>query len=256
MAQPQEEWLKGSTHVHARPSGDSSTPIADVVKWYEDRSYDFIVLTDHNQISELSKDATPTVGSVAISDPASRFIVLAGIELTHNPSNCIPPGDKSGKCRIHVNLLGVTDRVTIFRAQPDAHVETGPLIRHLWQLDVVAARYRALAAHYRPLTRRRTMSDKDAFVSCTEMMHAFRAFSTIDPELNEAWIPHAGARRQAIEIFELALDRLKPAATLHFEELTRAPAYHRGGLRVRRMADVDLGVAGIDLSTRKSVKAA
>ncbi|MEO7094098.1 MAG: hypothetical protein ABI175_12665, partial [Polyangiales bacterium] len=107
-----EVWLKGSTHVHARPSGDSSTPIADVIRWYEDRRYDFIVLTDHNQVSELSKDATPTVGQVVIRAPASGLLVLAGIELTHNPSDCIPPGDKSGKCRIHVNLLGVTARTT------------------------------------------------------------------------------------------------------------------------------------------------
>lgn len=107
-----EVWLKGSTHVHARPSGDSSTPIPEVLAWYETRGYDFIVLTDHNQISELAKDAPPTVGSVAIRNPPSGLIVLAGIELTHNPSNCIPPGDKSGKCRIHVNLLGVTARTT------------------------------------------------------------------------------------------------------------------------------------------------
>jgi len=106
-----EVWLKGSTHVHARPSGDSSTPIPEVIQWYEDHRYDFIVLTDHNQISELSRDATPTVG-VAVSAAGSQLIVLAGIELTHNPSNCIPPGDKSGKCRIHVNLLGVTARTT------------------------------------------------------------------------------------------------------------------------------------------------
>lgn len=108
----EEVWLKGSTHVHARPSGDSSTRIPDVLAWYETRGYDFIVLTDHNQISELAKDAPPTVGSVAIRNPPSGLIVLAGIELTHNPSNCIPPGDKSGKCRIHVNLLGVTARTT------------------------------------------------------------------------------------------------------------------------------------------------
>lgn len=107
-----EVWLKGSTHVHARPSGDSSTPIAEVIAWYERHRYDFIVLTDHNQISELAKDATPTVGQVAIRAPASGLLVLAGIELTHNPSNCIPPGDESGKCRIHVNLLGVTARTT------------------------------------------------------------------------------------------------------------------------------------------------
>ncbi len=106
-----EVWLKGSTHVHARPSGDSSTSIADVIQWYESRRYDFIVLSDHNQTTELSKDAIPTAGQVAIRAPATGLYVLAGIELTHNPSNCIPPGDKSGKCRIHVNLLGVTARI-------------------------------------------------------------------------------------------------------------------------------------------------
>lgn len=109
---PPEVWLKGNTHVHARPSGDSSTPIPDVITWYEQHGYDFIVLTDHNQTSELSKTAPPTSGEVALRNPPSGLIVIAGIELTHNPSNCIPPGDISGKCRIHVNLLGITGRVT------------------------------------------------------------------------------------------------------------------------------------------------
>ncbi len=95
-AQP-EEWLKGSTHVHAKPSGDSSTPLTDVIAWYEAHRYDFIVLTDHNRTSEVVQ--------------GSSLIVIPGIELTHNPSNCIPPGDKSKKCRIHVNLLGVTGHV-------------------------------------------------------------------------------------------------------------------------------------------------
>ena len=106
-----EVWLKGSTHVHARPSGDSSTPISEVLRWYEDRHYDFIVLTDHNQTSELAKDAPSTAGQVTITPPGPGLLVLAGIELTHNPSNCIPAGDNSGKCRIHVNLLGVTGRI-------------------------------------------------------------------------------------------------------------------------------------------------
>ena len=92
-----EVWLKGSTHVHARPSGDSMTPVPDVIAWYEKRGYDFIVLTDHNRTTEVIQ--------------GKSLLVIPGIELTHNPSNCIPPGDKSGKCRIHVNLLGVTGRV-------------------------------------------------------------------------------------------------------------------------------------------------
>lgn len=105
-----EVWLKGSTHVHARPSGDSSTPVADVVRWYERHGYDFIVLTDHNKVSEV--EPASTVGSIAVRAPAQGLIVLAGVELTHNPSGCTPPRHESGRCRIHVNLLGVTARPT------------------------------------------------------------------------------------------------------------------------------------------------
>lgn len=105
-----EVWLRGSTHVHARPSGDSSEPIPNVIEWYEKRGYDFIFLTDHNRVSEIDAKA-PTPGQVVLRPVAPKqLIVFSGIELTHNPSDCIPPGDASGKCRIHVNLLGPTAR--------------------------------------------------------------------------------------------------------------------------------------------------
>ena len=105
-----EVWLRGSTHVHARPSGDSTTPIPDVIAWYESHGYDFVVLTDHNQVSEVDSKSD-TAGQVAVRNPAAPgLIVLAGIELTHNPIGCLPPGDASHKCRIHVNLLGSTAR--------------------------------------------------------------------------------------------------------------------------------------------------
>ena len=107
-----ELWLRGSTHVHARPSGDSTASIPDVLRWYEQRHYDFIVLSDHNRVSELDR-AAPTPGETTLHPPGDRgLIVFAGIELTHNPSNCIPAGDASGKCRIHVNLLAPHGRTS------------------------------------------------------------------------------------------------------------------------------------------------
>lgn len=108
---PSARWLKGSTHVHAKPSGDSSTEIVDVMAWYQSRGYDFIALTDHNQVSELP--GSVTFGEVAVSVPLaeSGLIVLSGIELTHNPAVCLPaPPLPDGKCRVHVNALGVTAR--------------------------------------------------------------------------------------------------------------------------------------------------
>lgn len=98
----EEVWLKGSTHVHARPSGDSNEPEGGVIAWYEGRHYDFIALTDHNKVTPIEQ--------------GHSLIVLPGSELTFNPSGCLPEGDKSKKCRIHVNALGVT-------AHPDGKIE-------------------------------------------------------------------------------------------------------------------------------------
>jgi hypothetical protein len=100
-----EVWLKGSTHVHARSSGDSSEPNAGVIAWYEEHRYDFIVLTDHNRVTELDT-AGDTRGQITLRDPRAGLIVFSGIELTHNPIGCLPAGDPSRNCRIHVNLLG------------------------------------------------------------------------------------------------------------------------------------------------------
>jgi hypothetical protein len=104
-----EVWLKGSTHVHARPSGDSSEPIGKVIAWYEAHGYDFIALTDHNLVTQVDGDTT---GQPYVRAPDHGLIVLAGVELTPNPSGCVPAGDMSNKCRIHVNALGVTARPT------------------------------------------------------------------------------------------------------------------------------------------------
>ena len=67
------------------------------------------MLTDHNRVSELDP-GNDTRGQVALRDPHAGLIVLSGIELTHNPIGCLPIGDRSRKCRIHVNLLGPTAR--------------------------------------------------------------------------------------------------------------------------------------------------
>jgi len=101
--------LRGSTHVHAKASGDSKTPIPEVIAWYEAHGYDFISITDHNQISELDT-SIDTRGKPWIRDPSKGLIVLSGIEWTQNANNCLPAGDASGKCRIHLNQLGPLTR--------------------------------------------------------------------------------------------------------------------------------------------------
>jgi hypothetical protein len=105
---PPPRWLRGSTHVHAAPSGDSTTDPAAVIAWYRDHGYDFFVLTDHNRVTTV---APAGLGRLATDDDPAAPLVLAGIELTYNPAVCdAPPPPPGGKCRIHVNALGVTGR--------------------------------------------------------------------------------------------------------------------------------------------------
>ncbi|MCG8419323.1 MAG: hypothetical protein MJE77_15425 [Proteobacteria bacterium] len=85
-------YLKGSTHVHTGRSGDSSTPIADVIRWYTEHHYDFIIITDHNRVT--------------LHQHRGDLLVMPGVELTHNPAFCLPrPPEPRGKCRIHINSL-------------------------------------------------------------------------------------------------------------------------------------------------------
>ena len=89
-------WLRGSTHVHTLYSGDSRTRPEKVVKWYADRDYDFIVITDHNRVTD----------GVSANLKSDSLIVMSGNELTNNPPSCEPPPpEPKGKCRVHVNAL-------------------------------------------------------------------------------------------------------------------------------------------------------
>ncbi len=90
-AAPGPRFLKGQLHVHTDRSGDSHTPPEVVVRWYAERGYDFIVLTDHSHISH------------AAGTPAMK--VFPGVELTQNLKSCDPPPEPGLACLLHVNAL-------------------------------------------------------------------------------------------------------------------------------------------------------
>lgn len=46
-------WLKGNTHAHTDRS-DGDAPLEDLAGWYQARGYDFLVITDHNLVTDVS----------------------------------------------------------------------------------------------------------------------------------------------------------------------------------------------------------
>jgi len=86
-------WYKGNTHTHTVNSDGDSTP-DDVVRWYREHGYQFLVLTDHNFVTSVD-------GLNALHGADERFLVVRGEEVT------AAAGDKP----IHVNGLAVERRV-------------------------------------------------------------------------------------------------------------------------------------------------
>lgn len=87
-AQAAPRWYKGNTHTHTINSDGDSHP-DDVVKWYKERGYAFLVLTDHNVLTSVE-------ALNALHGLDQRFLVIRGEEVT----------DRFGEAPIHMNALG------------------------------------------------------------------------------------------------------------------------------------------------------
>jgi hypothetical protein len=87
------QWFKGNTHTHTLESDGDSTP-DEVTRWYRDHRYHFLVITDHNVLTEVdalnAKYAAP-----------GTFLVIKGEEVTNR---------LNGKA-LHVNGLNVSSLV-------------------------------------------------------------------------------------------------------------------------------------------------
>lgn len=82
----QADWFRGNTHTHTNRSDGDSAP-SDVVRWYETHGYDFLVITDHDQV-------TPPV-------EGAKLLLIPGEEIT----------DRLPKKPLHVNAIGIKEAV-------------------------------------------------------------------------------------------------------------------------------------------------
>lgn len=80
-------WFKGNTHTHTTMSDGDSSP-EDVARWYKEKGYRFLVLSDHNVFTDPQ---------ALLSLVDSSFILISGEELTSS----------FNKKPVHVNGLNI-----------------------------------------------------------------------------------------------------------------------------------------------------
>ncbi|MGI5861596.1 MAG: PHP domain-containing protein [Myxococcales bacterium] len=125
-------WLKGQIHAHSWFSADSQTSPKEVLRWYSEHGFDFVVFTDHNVIT--------------VTRSAYGVLALPGVELTLGPERCEPAPLPGMYCALHMNALFVdparkrpllkvlteTKRLEIYSAEVEAALALGglPVINH------------------------------------------------------------------------------------------------------------------------------
>lgn len=139
----------------------------------------------------------------------------------------VSPHDHSAEVVGLLSELRVSQYATVFTAHPDAVVGLPALVSRAWDLSGLVDRYEAFVGEFAPLSARRALtglSDRDAFLVRTRLVHQFRGFPQLDPELPEELAPVSAPRSRAAAVFHQLYAGLEDASQRHFDAVTDAYA--------------------------------
>lgn len=121
--------------------------------------------------------------------------------------------------------LGVSDFTTVFVARLRAGGGLPALVARAWDLSGLEERYGAFCAGFGRFAGAEapSLTDREAFLIRTKLMHVFRAFAQLDPELPDEFAPLSASRSRAAEIFEMLYTGLSAASQRHFDAVAASP---------------------------------
>jgi phenylacetic acid degradation operon negative regulatory protein len=141
-----------------------------------------------------------------------RFLGFGSVQ----DSVWVAPHDHSSEVAELLAELDVAGFASVFVAS----VRVGPglpaMVARAWDLSGLEERYDAFCAGFEPYVSA-SLGDQEAFMIRTRLMHAFRAFAQLDPELPDELAPLSGSRQRAAEIFDALYNGLAAPSQRHFD---------------------------------------
>jgi phenylacetic acid degradation operon negative regulatory protein len=134
----------------------------------------------------------------------------------------ISPHNREREVHAVVTELGVESHVGVLIGRPGADLKIDELIHRGWDLEALGERYERFDREFRRYRGAAgdRLSERDAFVVRTGLVHAFRQFPFLDPELPDELMPKRGARARAVATFHEVYERLRGPAQAHFDAIT------------------------------------
>lgn len=130
----------------------------------------------------------------------------------------IAPHDRREEVVALVSELEIAPHVCVLTGEMSPELPPLALVAETWRLDRVAGQYRAFLADFERLSdgSGRRLSDAEAFRAHTLMLHRFRGFPLVDPELPPAHDPVLELRSQVVGCFDEASAALADRAASWF----------------------------------------
>jgi phenylacetic acid degradation operon negative regulatory protein len=154
-----------------------------------------------------------------------RFLGFGSVQ----DATWIAASDREQEVRVALTSLGVEQFASVFLGRIASRTEQALLESDAWDLEDVERRYTEFLEEfgsYADPDQRDRLSDRDAFVVRCRMLHAFRSFPFVDPELPDHLAPAPSRRAASVETFDLVFDALAEQARAFFTEVaqTELPA--------------------------------
>jgi phenylacetic acid degradation operon negative regulatory protein len=135
----------------------------------------------------------------------------------------IAPHDREREVLKLVAELGVAAHVGVLLGRPSVRLDFHAVVDRVWDLSELSARYQAFVAEFAPYTdpaARAALDDRAALVLRTRLVHLFRKFPTLDPELPVDLVEPPAGRVDAVALFHELYPALADAARRYFDSVT------------------------------------
>ena len=132
-----------------------------------------------------------------------------------------PHSDREHLANAVLRDLDLVGSSAVFHAEAGSLTPAGDLLGRAWDLDQLAREYETFVAEF---DGRRPSTDDSRFASLVELVHEWRRFPFVDPEIPERLLPRRWPGRRAKQTFDARHADWAPSANALFDSFERANA--------------------------------
>jgi phenylacetic acid degradation operon negative regulatory protein len=130
-----------------------------------------------------------------------------------------PHLDREERAETILKELDLLPGAVVFRAELGELIPVGEVLERAWDLNALAIRYEEFLAAF---NGRSASTDEARFIALTELVHAWRHFPFLDPEIPRQVLPTGWPGRRAKDLFDDRHVLWSPSANRWYESVEMA----------------------------------